>query len=144
MHYRLATALIAALALAFGSCSQTETKDEADPPAPAKAPVQAAESVAQQNEVASFSVPELDGKLAAELAQALAGVNGVVKASPKIGDQLLEVEFTPGTTTPAAILTALKGVSAAVAHKGVHAADPSSEPQHGCGGCPYRNECGGE
>lgn len=94
-------------------------------------------------EVASFEVPDLDSRLAARLAGAIAAVEGVRRAIPRIENGRLDVEFAPPKASPAMLLEKMKGVAPAVALSGVRPGDPKSPAEHGCGGCPMRNTCGG-
>jgi 2-oxoglutarate dehydrogenase E2 component (dihydrolipoamide succinyltransferase) len=122
----------------------------AAPAAPAPAPVPAAAApapapapAATRVEVATLLVPGLDALVATNMAAALAAVPGVTKARPRIADDRFEVEFTPPTAGPDAIVAALKAVSPAVTLETVKPVAGSPAPEGGCGSCPLKDSCSG-
>jgi hypothetical protein len=112
-------------------------KATSDKAAPAPAPA------APRVETATFAVPDLDAMVATNIAAALAAVPGLKTARPRIADKRFEVDFTPPTATPDALLAVLKGVSAATTLEGVKPIDGSPAPEGGCGSCPMKDSCGG-
>ena len=126
----------AAPAVQAPSNSAKATSDKA---APAPAPAPAAPRV----ETATFAVPDLDAMVATNMAAALAAVPGLKAARPRIADKRFEVDFTPPTATPDALLAVLKGVSAATTLEGVKPIDGAPAPEGGCGSCPMKDSCGG-
>jgi hypothetical protein len=140
-------ALLFALFLSLIACGEP-TADVADEaPDEAAAEVEAAPEAAEAEaavehvgpEVAVFAVPELDGPLARELATALQGIDGVLKAKPVLDSGSLEVTFEPAKVGPDTILTALSGAADGTALKEIKAADAHAAPGHDCGNCPKKS-----
>lgn len=123
------------------ACSRPEPVPA--PPAPSVAPAAAPAPAAPHVEVATLLVPGLDALVATNMAAALAAVPGVTKARPRIADARFEVEFTPPTASPDAIVAALKAVSPATTLETVKPVPGSPAPEGGCGGCPLKDSCSG-
>lgn len=137
---RWTTLLLAGLVLAL---ARPATAEDAKKKAP--------EAAKAAGQVASFKVDGLDQAVRVKkLSKALAGHPGVSAA--KVDDGRFKVQYDPAKTTPDAIRAKLAKVepSAALdvpppaAEK--KAETPVFQPGHGgggCGGCPFKDSCGG-
>ncbi|HOX46749.1 MAG TPA: hypothetical protein PK668_24340 [Myxococcota bacterium] len=125
-----------------GEPGQAAPAEPAQPQPPAPAKVESAPAPAA--ETATFAVPGLNAELVTKLTQALADKPGVVSAKADEAGGTYAVSFTPGQTSPDALLKALQAVKADCSLKGVApaAGDDGAAPKHDCGGCPYHDTCG--
>ncbi len=96
------------------------------------------------DEVALFAVDGLDMNLAGTLVKALAEVPGVIKAKPAVADGKFAVEFTNPTSTPKALLDAMKAAGASASLIDVTPAEAGGGEKSGCAGCPSQAKCAGK
>jgi len=129
--------LLAACGPDAGPAADSEPAPEAE--AAPEVPAEPAEAAPSGPEIAVFTVPGLDAPLARELATALQGTDGVLKAKPVMDSGCLEVTFEPAKVGPDAILTTLAGLAAGAALKEIKAADKHAAPGHDCGNCPKKS-----
>jgi copper chaperone CopZ len=105
-----------------------------------KAP--ASQSSAAAQEVAAFSVPQLDkGEVVKALAKALADEPGVVRAKADKKKQTFNVTFDKRTTGPDRILVAVRTVSKEAKLVAVTPAGAKPKDAGDCGNCPRAKSC---
>ena len=102
----------------------------------------AAEKAARAHDIAVFSVPEMTkGGVLRDLAKALAGEPGIVKAKADRKGGTFKVTFDRQATEPARILKAVNTVSREATLVSVGPADLKAPGDKGCGGCPRAQSC---
>ncbi len=91
-------------------------------------------------EIATYTVPDLDGEMGQRLVSSLGDQEGIFSAKVDEAQGHFLVTFEPGKADPAALLSRLQTVNTDVALEGVAAADGEAQKK-GCGGCPSKAKC---
>ncbi len=108
----------------------------------AAGPAVAAEKAVKAHDIAVFSIPEMTkGGILRDLAKALAGEPGVIKAKADKKGKTFNVTFDRQATEPARILQAVNTVAKEAALVSVGPADPKAAGAKDCGGCPRAQSC---